>query len=246
MSFLKFKAMLEANDFYKYNYIKIDTFHLLEEALKNNMEVNIFCVYPQDFKDSSITNVYEVSELFIKKFTDLKSHHSFVGLVYLNSDHIQTSSTAILLDEIQDPGNAGSIIRAALGMNINNIYLTEGTASLKNSKFIRATEGAIFNVKTNYISRSDVINMKDHFEIISTTLSNKSINLLELKKEDLNLSKPSLIIFGNEARGIHPDLLKISDIDIKIPINNLVESYSVVSAASIIMFYLKSFLKKEK
>jgi RNA methyltransferase, TrmH family len=246
MSFLKFKAMLEANDFHKYNYVKIDTFHLLEEAIKNNMEINILCVYPSDFSNISFANVYEVSELFIKKFTDLKTHHGFIALVYLNDINIKSSGNSVLLDEIQDPGNAGSIIRTALGLNINNIYLTEGCASIKNSKFVRATEGAIFNVKLHYIKRNEIQDMKNYFQIVSTSLSNKSKDLIEIKEADFDNSKKMLIAFGNEARGIHKDILDISDLDIKISINPLVESYSVVSASAIVLFYLKSFFIKEK
>lgn len=243
MTFENFKAMLQNNNFYQYNYVKIDTFNLLQEAIKSNLQIHLFCVDPTQFNPSQFANVYQVSAVFVKKFTDLKTHHNFIALVALNVNAVDLCNNAILLNNVQNPGNAGCIIRTALGLGINNIYITAGSVSLKNSKFIRATEGAIFSVKITYINISDVAVMKNNFQIMCTTLSNKAQNLLTLGKKHLHRNKNILIVFGNEAQGVSPQILAISDIDIKIPINSLLQSYSVVSAASMVMFYLQCILK---
>lgn len=244
MTFENFKAMLQNNDFYKYNYVKIDTFNLLQEALKNKLQIHVFCVDTTQFNHSQFANVYQVSALFVKKFTDLKTHHNFIALVALNIDLIKLSGNAILLNNVQNPGNAGCIIRTALGFGINNIYITTGSVSLKNSKFVRATEGAIFNVKITYIANNNVSSIKNNFQIMCTTLSSKAQNLLTINKQHLQPNKGVLMVFGNEAQGVSAEILALSDIDVKIPINTLLQSYSVASAASIVMFYLQCIVKQ--
>lgn len=149
----------------------------------------------------------------------------------------------LILDEIQDPGNLGTIIRTALAAGYTNIILTNDSVDCYNLKVIRATMGAIFNVNIVYSDRESLKNYllknENEYNIISTSLSNDSIDYT-----DMQLYKKNAFIFGNEGHGVSKDLVKISNQKIKIKIYGDIESLNLAIATSIILYKTKEILKK--
>ena len=136
----------------------------------------------------------------------------------------------LVLDDIQDPGNLGTIIRSAVAFNFDTIVLSTGTVDLYNPKVVRSTKGMLFNV--NIITR-DLDKYLDELEdyVIYGTDVNDGVNI---KEEDIP-SKVAIVI-GNEGRGISEEVRRHCSKFIYINMNDKCESLNAGVSASIIMY----------
>jgi TrmH family RNA methyltransferase len=141
-------------------------------------------------------------------------------------------SKFIYLHEIQDPGNAGTILRSADAMGINAVITSPGSVDMYSPKVVRATAGSLWHIPL--YTGITLSTLSEKFpEIKKLALSAQgATSLLEVK----NLGD-CVAIFGNEARGI--DTLIGSDvIAVNIPMKGNAESLNLSAAASIVMFHL--------
>ena len=136
----------------------------------------------------------------------------------------------MLLDKIQDAGNIGTIIRTADAFNVKGIICMENTADVYSPKVVRSTMGSILREKIIYIKSEDLFGLKKYGHILyGTSLSsNKYI-------EDINFSKKSIFVLGNEANGISEEVEKVCDSLVKIKMSGNAESLNVAIAAGIIL-----------
>ena len=146
------------------------------------------------------------------------------------------SSSAIALDEIQDPGNVGTMIRTAAAAGIGHVMATPGSAAAWSPKVLRAGQGAHFAVAI--YEGVDVLawlraqrTQQAHLPVIATSLE-ASDSLFEVE-----LPKDCIWVFGHEGRGVSQDLLALADMRIRIDHDaHAVESLNVASAAAICLF----------
>lgn len=130
------------------------------------------------------------------------------------SEQIDYSQKIIMaLDDIQDPGNLGTILRTIDSVGLNQVLVSKGTADCYNPKVVRSTMGAIFRVKIIECEdlEKTLKEMKKHkFNIVSTSLqTEKSIYDIKYDKK--------VIVIGNEANGVEEQILNISEEKVKIP-----------------------------
>lgn len=139
----------------------------------------------------------------------------------------------LVLDEIRDPGNLGTIIRTADAAGISGIILLEGCADLYAPKTVRATMGSVFHLPIkNEQGKPDFIKWcaDNNWSIWSTSLEGgNSIYNEEVKKK-------TVVVMGNEAEGVSPDFLLASEKRIYIPMQGKAESLNVAVATGIILF----------
>ena len=141
-------------------------------------------------------------------------------------------SRLIYLHEIQDPGNAGTILRSAYAMGVDAVIASPGSVDMYSPKVVRATAGSLWH-----------INLYTGISLNQVTTQFPSINKVALNAHgeksllDLDISGDSLAIFGNEARGI--DAFLDSEItQVKIPMSGSAESLNLSAAAAIVIFHL--------
>ena len=210
------------------NTFLIEGNHLLEEALKTNLVQEIIAINPK-YENKDIP-FYLVDEKIMAKLSKQESSTDVIAVVK-KIDKKDIVGNVCLLDDIQDPGNLGAIIRSAVAFNIKTIIMSPNTVDLYNEKVIRATEGLIF--KLNFI-REDLTkvinNLKEAGYQIYGTNVRYGTNLREIQ-----FNKLSAIIIGNEGRGMNNNLELLCDTLINIPITNC-ESLNA-SVASSIIFY---------
>ena len=119
----------------------------------------------------------------------------------------------VVLDNIQDPGNLGTIIRTLDSAGIKQIILSKGTVDVYSSKVVRSTMGAIFriNIIESENLKDTIKTMQKHeYEVMATSLQGaKSIYDVKYKKV--------AIVIGNEAKGVSKEILELSNQNIKIP-----------------------------
>ena len=169
--------------------------HLVEEASKYAEVVEIFTTSDYD-------NATKVSLPVMKKLSGLDNPPKVLAVVKkLKEESI--NGNVIILDDIQDPGNLGTIIRSAVAFNIDTIILSNNSVDLYNTKTIRASEGMIFKVNIIRTDLENIINkLKENYDIITTDVVS-GIELSELK-----VNTPYAIIMGNEGNGVSKDISK--------------------------------------
>ena len=207
----------------KYKCFLIEGDHLITEALKKNLVIETISI-----TDASAD--YLVTKEIMTKISDQKSISNNVAVVkYIPNKEI--TGNVIILDDIQDPGNLGTIIRSSIAFSFPNIIMSNNSVDLYNSKVIRATEGMIFQTNVIRTDLKDAIDKlkKDNYTIIGTDVTNGQ----DIK--NITFSKVALIL-GNEGNGISKQINKLSDYLVNIKMNKNVESLNVGVAASILMY----------
>ena len=210
------------------NKFLIEGDHLVKEALVNGVLLEVItsdhdAVYPID--------TYYVTEDIIKKISNQKSAPKVIG-VCKKLEEKELNGRVLVLDQIQDPGNLGTIIRSAIAFNFPNIILTNNCVDLYNDKVIRSSEGMIFNINVIRQSLDETINYlkNNNYQVIGTNVV-KGHLISDINKKD-NLA----IIIGNEGTGMCEELNNICNDFIYIPINDSCESLNAAVASSIIMY----------
>ncbi len=216
----------------KSNLFLVETYHLVEEAYKNNLLEEVFVLegngFDLDIKSSIVT------ESVMKKLSSTDTIPSIVGVVRKKEDNKIIGSKVLILDRIQDPGNLGTIIRSAVAFNVDTIILSDDTVDLYNSKVLRSCQGMIF--QTNILRG----NLTDYFEELKNnnftiygTDVNNGVSLKEVKKD---LGEKIAIVVGNEGRGMSEEVRVLCDKNIYINMKDSVDSLNVGVACSIILY----------
>ncbi len=180
-------------------------------------------------------NIYDgipvtyVSMDVMKKISDMESVSNYFGVCSKKVEN-DIGKRLLILDDIQDPGNLGTIIRSAVAFNIDTIVLSTGCVDLYNPKVVRSTKGMLFNI--NIIKRDicSFLSELDNYSIYGTDVNN-GINIRNEKITD-NIA----IIIGNEGRGISEEVRKYCNKFIYIGMNKQCESLNAGVTAAIIMY----------
>jgi TrmH family RNA methyltransferase len=155
-----------------------------------------------------------------------------IGSSDLSEVKLSGKTKFIYLHEIQDPGNAGTILRSADAMSMDAVITSPGSVDMYSPKVVRATAGSLWHVPL--YSGVSLATISEQFpQIKKLALSAKGSTSLTELKELGNF----IAIFGNEARGIDT-LLDGEVIQVHIPMKGNAESLNLSAAASIVMFYL--------
>lgn len=116
----------------------------------------------------------------------------------------------IVLDNIQDPGNLGTIIRIADWFGVNNIFASKGTVDVYNHKVVQATMGAISRVKVHYCNLEYLFQDFPDVPVFGTFLSGENIYQAELPEA-------AFVVMGNEGQGISPKVASLAQRRLLIP-----------------------------
>ena len=206
---------------------KIEGFHALEMAVESNVLKAVFSTKEIKDLDNSIPQ-YIISKEIMAKISDAKNPQGVVAICkYLPTKKI-SSNKVLLLDNVSDPGNLGTLLRTALAFGYNDVILGEGCVSQYNYKVLQSAQGAIFNL--NIVNNFDLKLLKN-YQIIATEIKGSA---------DLDTLKPELkhvLVLGNESHGVSEKVLKLADKRVRIEIKNI-ESLNVAIAGAIAMYKL--------
>lgn len=171
---------------------------------------------------------------YMEQMTHLQHASPVLALVAIPPQpNLQMHGVSLLLDDIQDPGNMGSIIRIADWFGINQIIASPTSVDCYNSKVIQATMGSIFRIPVYYANLAEIIQQHAHLPCYAAVLGGESIRQVPSIKE-------GLIIIGNESRGISSELLSMQIHQITIPAKGKAESLNAAIATGIICYQLLS------
>lgn len=207
----------------------VEGFHLIEEAYNAGILLETISI---DELNYNVPNVL-VTQNIMNYISALPSSSNAIGICKFTEEK-KIGNKIIVLDNLQDPGNIGTIIRSANAFDFDTIILSDNSVNKYNDKLIRASQGMVF--KTNIITRNLVEFLNEAKEekykiCITDVTEGKKINTIKDEKK-------VIIVMGNEGQGVSDDLRKFADTNIYIPMNDTCESLNVAVAASIIMYEL--------
>ena len=211
----------------------VEGMHLVLEAYKKGV-IEELILEKDEVLPINLPTVYVTNEI-IHKISDLESPSNVMALCNMTDNDI-TGDKILLLDDIQDPGNLGTIIRSAVAFNIDTIVLSPNTVDIYNSKVLRSTQGMIFHINIVVKDLNEVIlSLKEKEIPIYGTRVDFGEDVRILKDKD---RKKYALIMGNEGQGVHPEILDMCDEYFYIDMNPNVESLNVGVATSIILYEL--------
>lgn len=214
------------------NQFLIEGTHLLEEADRQDLIIEIFSSNLNfEFKNKKITYV---SEHVLEKMSQTISPQKVITLCR-KKQNFSLGERVIILDNVQDAGNVGTIMRNALAFGFDTI-ISSGV-DFYNEKVIRSSQGAIFHL--NVMNVKNLFNFleekQNNYYFYGTLLDDKADELSSIKF-DKN-QKDIMVIFGNEGQGISEEIQQILNQKIYIDIN--FESLNVASASAIVLHAFK-------
>lgn len=218
----------------------VEGIKMLKEAISEKAEIDTIIIREDtelDFKlDSELEKkVIHVTKNVFETISDVVSPQGVLVVINKKIDDNKISKHAdyiLALDGIQDPGNLGTIIRTADSANIKQILVSKDTVDSYSPKVVRSTMGAIYRVKI--IECEDLAKtlkslQTTGFEIVTTDLhTDKSIY-------DMNYNK-KIVVIGNEANGVTPEIKELSNYRVKIPMLVKTESLNAAVATGIMIY----------
>lgn len=201
--------------------------HLIEEALRCNIVDTLIILENQvdlfHFKQSEY-----VSEEVMRKLSYNTSLNKYIAICNMVENEL-VSNRILLLDDIQNPGNMGTILRSAYAFGYNKVYLSQGCVDIYNEKVIQASQGALFYLDIKIKPLIEVLNENVDFMIYATGFSEDVIGL-----KDIVTQQKMGFILGNEGSGVSKELLEQANSVVKIEMQNF-DSLNVGIAAAICM-----------
>ena len=236
-SLIKKTKKLLQKKYRQYSYL-IEGWHLFAEAQANNADIiNIFVLECYASRVSEFPNVVLVSENILKDLSASKTPQGIVAEIAFPKQVIpqQFFGKYLLLEDVQDPGNVGTIIRTADAAAFDAVFVSEKTADIYNSKTLRSMQGSHFHLPIYRVNLLSLVNDLKNADvtIIATTLSDHSCDYKSLKKVE-NFA----LIMGNEGQGVTSEMAEQADVLTHITMPGRAESLNVAAAAAIFIFSL--------
>lgn len=185
------------------------------------------------------TTDYEIiTDSVLKEIAETKTPQGVLATVrkqqYKLEDLIQDQNPCLLLlEDIRDPGNLGTILRTAEGAGVTGAILNKSCVDIYNPKVIRSTMGSIYRVPYCIVNDfNEVLKQikKNGITLFAAHLSGKSYDT------EGNFRKKCALLIGNEANGLSKEASEMSDELIRIPMAGKVESLNAAVAAAILMY----------
>lgn len=219
----------------KYRYDNKE--YILEGEKFINDSKNIKEIYINEkFSVSKLKNTESnfeiVSNNIFDKIKETKNTQGIISIVEMNYEILKDpekikSGKYIYLDNIQDPGNIGTIIRSAVAFNFDGVIFGKGTCDIYNEKTIRSSAGSIEKIRILFIEDENILYKNN---LISADINGKNIN-------EFKFPENFILAIGNEGNGLSENIIKNSKEIISIPISENIESLNAGVSAGIIMAF---------
>lgn len=198
-------------------------------ALKSWIDENV-----HHLTSSNRSKVAEVTFFELEKISQLSSPNQvlivFKKPTYNNVVEVKSQLT-LVLEDIQDPGNLGTIIRAADWFGVKNIICSMNTVDLFNSKVIQSTMSSIAHVNVYYMDLNKFLMQHKGVKKIAAV-----INGAPIKKQ--SYTQEAILMIGNESKGLSSNLLESADLLVTIPKLGKAESLNAAMATTIFLYEL--------
>ena len=227
------------------NEYVIEGIKLIQEAIQENVNIKQIIVCDDCDKTEGISKdlMYEIAKYdcvyvtkkIFKYISEVQEPQGILAVIEKNNTDREidyTQDIIVALDDVQDPGNLGTILRTVDSIGFTQILVSKGTADSYNPKVVRSTMGAIFRIKIIECEKIEKIlkEIKKHkFKVVVTSLQTENTIY------EINYNK-KVIVIGNEAKGVEQKIQQIADEKIKIPMLGKTESLNASVATGIVLY----------
>ena len=236
-SVIKNAKKLHQKKYRKSSYL-IEGWHLFEEAVQAGAKIErIFTLAEYEKKLIDYPQTVFVTEEILFDLADSQTPQGIVAIVQKEEEQLPDLSQGkyLFLEDVQDPGNVGTMIRTADAAGFSGVIVSSKSADIYSLKTLRSMQGSHFHVPIYRMAVETFVEeaKKGNLPILATTLSQNSKDYRELAQlEDFAL------VMGNEGQGISPFMTNQADQLVHITMKGQAESLNVAIASGILMFYL--------
>lgn len=235
---IKYLRSLELKKNRKEEKVFIAENHKLVGDLLGHFHCRLLVATPDWLEENpkvSVDEIIEVTQEELSRVSLLKTPQEVLAVFeqphYDFQPEVIRNTLCLALDDVQDPGNLGTIIRIADWFGIEHIFCSNGTVDVYNPKTVQATMGALARVKLHYCHLPELISGLENVPIFGTFLDGEN-----MYQEELSLN--GLIVMGNEGNGISEEVGKLINRRLYIPNypqeRETSESLNVAVATSIV------------
>ena len=212
---------------------------ILEFLTSNRFKCELICALPQwiDQLGSDVTtgvDVHSVDEIMLGRLSTLSTPNQVLGVFQKRAGDTSpdlNNKLTLMLDDIKDPGNFGSIIRTADWFGVKNLICSFGSVDCYNPKVVQGSMGSLSRVSILYTDLKEFLAKYPKIKVYAATLSGSSIYKISNFEE-------GIVIIGNESAGVSQDLLNIATHQVAIPRFGNAESLNASVAVGIILSHL--------
>lgn len=233
-----------------YGYFVAESELVINRCLKAQYKPVSFLIREVDenrfmylYKDINV-DVYEVSDDIFKKLKGYILIRDILAIFERKQDLsieqvCNNSKRIVVLENIENPTNVGSIFRNAAALFVDGILLTDDSCDPLYRRSIRVSMGNVFNIKYTYINKENYIDELHKLGYKTVALALRD-DCLDINDERLLNEEKLAIILGSEGYGMIDETIKASDYVVKIKMNNDIDSLNVASASAIALWCLCS------
>ena len=234
----------------EHNMFPLEGVRIICDAVTENLELH--CVFVTEFaaekygealnlliENNLESKILYISDEISSKLSDTKNSQGFFAICKkldkINSaDKILTNGKFLILNNLQDPGNIGTIIRTADAVGISGIILTDDCCDIYNPKLIRATMGSLFRV--NLWCEIPIDEILNFFKEKSIETYAAVIDTDVLSLTECDFSKSCAVVIGNEGNGLPKEISNKCNNKLTIKMQGNINSLNVAMATGIIMW----------
>ena len=223
---------------YRKSAYLIEGWHLFEEAVQAGVTIEkIFALESYRDQLAAFSQTVWVSEDILLDLADSQTPQGIVAVVQKEEvGQVDFSQGKFLfLEDVQDPGNVGTIIRTADAAGFTGVIVSDKSADIYSLKTLRSMQGSHFHLPIYRMSSQRLLEeaKKASIPVLATTLSKDSVDYRELPSIE-----NFVLVMGNEGQGISPLMAESADQLVHISMKGQAESLNVAVAAGILIFHL--------
>lgn len=190
-------------------------------------------------RDSRVA-VSIVSDAVLKELSDTTTPQGVVAVCqqfHVSLEEVVANKPKLIafLAQIRDPGNAGTVLRAADAAGADAVVFSKGSVDIYNPKVVRSTTGSLFHLP--FVIEVDISDSLGLFKaaglrVLAADVSGDSLSSVSQS----DLAEPTVWLFGNEAWGLEPEVAGLADRLVQVPIFGAAESLNLATAASVCLY----------
>ncbi|MBF0778030.1 TrmH family RNA methyltransferase [Streptococcus cuniculi] len=232
---IKDTKKLHQKKYRKHSYL-IEGWHLFEEACQAKADIERVFIL-KEYVDRVVGDVpvTVVSPEILQELADSQTPQGIVAQLALPKTMVpkELRGRYLVLEDIQDPGNLGTMIRTADAAGYDAVFISDKSADIYNLKSLRSMQGSHFHLPVHRVAMEELLaQLKEQgVRILATTLSHQSIDYKEVE-----VTGPFALIMGNEGQGISLLVESQADELVHIPMPGQAESLNVAVAAGLLLF----------
>lgn len=221
----------------KYRRYTVEGLKSVKDAISAGADIECIAVTPQFENEFDFENVYVIPENIFPPLCDTDTPQGVIAAVKMTDDEKEMPQKPLYLycDRVADPGNLGTIIRICDAADCG-LILSEGTADLYNPKTVRSSMGSFFHTE---IIKGKNVSFLEEMKKRGYTVAASALRGETADYDAADYTDKSIIVVGNEANGICPEILDIADLCVKIPIWGRAESLNVAIASALLLYEAK-------